>query len=169
MFVCSGAGAAQPPSEGVLRGTRKNKAIGAVFWYGTCASGPREHACGSRQLRKFSTCPQIVHGNGGRSPIISWRCAVRRFFSLQTSLLGILRIIHITCKPARHGRPPQASLRSGTPLEGLSEGPPEGGGGRQTRQTASAPSADLRRPSGGSSIFTVYGKRSTRRSAKCHK
>ena len=38
MFLCSGAGAAQPPSEGVLRGTRKNKAIGAVFRYGTCAS-----------------------------------------------------------------------------------------------------------------------------------
>ena len=62
MFLCSGAGAAQPPSEGVLRGTRENKAIGAVFRYGTCASGPREHACGSRQLRKFSTSPQIVDG-----------------------------------------------------------------------------------------------------------
>lgn len=54
MFLCSGAGAAQPPSEGVLRGTRENKAIGAVFRYGTCASGPREHACGSRQLRKLA-------------------------------------------------------------------------------------------------------------------
>jgi hypothetical protein len=69
MFLCSGAGAAQPPSEGVLRGTRKNKAIGAVFRYGTCASGPREHACGSRQLRKFSTSAQIVHGNAvGNKP-----------------------------------------------------------------------------------------------------
>lgn len=72
MFLCSGAGAAQPPSEGVLRGTRKNKAIGAVFRYGTCASGPREHACGSRQLRKFSRCPQIVHGNA----IVPWSARV---------------------------------------------------------------------------------------------
>ena len=58
MFLCSGAEPPNPRRRVFCGGTRENKAFGAVFRYCTCASGPREHACGSRQLRKFSTCPQ---------------------------------------------------------------------------------------------------------------
>ena len=68
MFLCSGGGAAQPASEGVLRGNERKQGVWrglSVLYMRFWPSRARDHVCGSRQLRKFEAPNARPCRNGG--------------------------------------------------------------------------------------------------------